>query len=172
MALSPSDIAIPFHQYVAQAEPYINQLVTWQPPSQVVNVFGLFGVVCAIYALAWLFNRPLTKKTRMGEDAMVKHFRDQRVRYIVGELITEGVEEAVFKEKLTRSESLDIYAKIGRAFGLVDLLPKKKVKQKLSRGETEHLKEQIKERVKAQTTANVEVMPERKLGVNMLKRRA
>lgn len=149
MALSPSDIAVPFHQYMTQAEPYLRDLVTWRPPSGVVNVLGLFGVVCGIYLFAWLTLRP--RQSSMGESEMAKHFRDARVRFFVGEGVTEFVEEGVFKEKITRDEALDIYEKIGRAFGLVDLLPKKKPKQKLSRGETEHLKAQIKERVEQQT---------------------
>lgn len=133
----------------------------WIPSTNTMNVIGLGCTVVLIYIVAWLLNKP--RRLHVGEDAMVRHFRDARVRFIVGELITEGVEEAVFKEKLTRPESIDIYTKIGQAFNLVDLLPKRKPKQKLSRGEVEHLKSQIKERIASQTVDNVVPMPKKRV---------
>jgi hypothetical protein len=147
----------------------ITQLPVWHPPSALVNVLGLFGTVVLMYYVAYLMLRP-RRQVPDNEGDMVKHFRNARVRFIVGEGITEFIEEAVFRDKITRAESIDVYNKIGREFGLTDLLPKKKVKQKLSRGETEHLKEQIKERIAKQTTGNVVTM-ERKLG-SMLKKGA
>jgi hypothetical protein len=163
--LTPTNAQLPSGWFPDQ---WITSVPVWHPPSALVNVLGLFGTVVLIYYVAYLLLRP--RKQLRNEGDMIKHFRNARVRFIVGEGITEFIEEAVFKGKITRSESIDVYNKIGREFGLTDLLPKKKVKQKLSRGETEHLKEQIKERIAKQTTGNVVTM-ERKLG-SMLKKGA
>ena len=131
-----------------------NDMTTWTVPT---DMYYLFGVVCLFFLVAWYLNKP--HKTKMGEGEMARYFRNARVRFIVGEGITEVIEDAVFKNKLSRAESIDVYNKIGRAFGLVDLLPKRPLQAKLSRGETEHLKEQILSRIKKQTTDNVEPLP-------------
>jgi hypothetical protein len=124
------------------------------------TAIGLFSVVALIYLVAYLLNKKPREK--MGEADMVQHFRNRRVAYIVGEGITEIVEEAVFRDQMTRAEAMDVYTKIGREFGLIDLLPKRRVRNKLSRGECEHLKEQIRKRIDQQTN-NVIPIEHRKL---------
>jgi hypothetical protein len=151
--LTRYDLQVPSGWFPVQPDELINRIGMWHPPNTLVNVLGLFGTVVLIYYVAYLMLRPRSQPRDEGD--MARHFRDAHIRFIVGEGVTEFVEEAVFKEKITRTEATDIYNKFGHTFSISDLLPKKKTKQKLSRGETEHLKEQIKERIQKQTIANV-----------------
>jgi hypothetical protein len=104
---------------------------------------------------------------------MVQDLRDTRVKFIVGNILTEGVEEYRYRNKLSDKECADIYFKMGRAFGLTDVLPQKKQPAKLPHGKVQLLKMQIKQRLAAQgisTTTNVvKMQPPKKLG-SMLKR--
>lgn len=167
MALTPSDISLPFHVDVpVEAQQYLHDLVTWRPPESMVNVMGLVGFIALLYLVGWWMNRP--RPIRMGEDEMTaKSFRSARVKFIVAEGVTAFVEEAAYKKKLTAFEVNEIYYKIGKAFGLIDLLPKRKPKEKLSRGEQEYLKEKIKDR-----SPNVVRLKPKQLGKNMLKKSA
>jgi hypothetical protein len=131
-----------------------------------LDVLGLVGFIAFLFVGGWILYRPkrhpTNNNTSTGEDVMVKHFRNARVKFIVGEGITDFIEDAVFKGKITRGEAMEVYFKFGHAFGMEDLLPRPYPKDKLTKGETEYLKAQIKARIKNQTIANVEPLPVKK----------
>lgn len=146
MALTPSDITLPFHLDIpVEAQAYIHDLVMWRPPESLVNVLGLVGVIALLYLVGWYLNRP--RPVRMGEDAMTRHFRNQHVKFLLGEGITDMVEDWVHHDRISRGDALDIYYKIGHTFGIEGLVQRKPPKVKLSKGQADHLKDQIAGRI-------------------------
>ena len=147
---------------------YLTPPVSWwdyRPDPVVVRTLGLGLFVLGIWALAYHLGKQTKRsKVNTGEREMAKHFRNRHVAYFVGENVTEFVEEGIHKGKITVDEGEDIYNKFGREFGLTDLLPRKLRKARLSRGEVEHLKTKIKERIASQTVSDKVVPIKKKVG--------
>lgn len=122
MALTPTDITIPFHMDISvQAQKYLNDLVTWRPPDSLVNVLGLFGSVVLIYLVAYLLLRKPPKVVE--KQAMTAPAREAYVKMAISDAVTEAVETLLDQDAITREEAMIWYRRISNA-GLPDLLPK------------------------------------------------
>lgn len=149
MALTPYDFQLPLATYWPEVQDKLHDVALWRPPTSLVNVLGLIGTISLIYLVAYLLNRP--KRISGGEDAMTRYFRNEHVKFLLGEGITDMVEDWVHHERISRGDAMDIYYKIGHAFGLDGLIQRKPPKIKLSKGQADYLKEQISQRVNPET---------------------
>lgn len=93
------------------------------------------AMIIALIILAhWALN---SKKTSRGPRKMSTREREKYVKSLLGDIITDGLEDAEFQGKLTRDEVNTWYRRLGNLVDLRDLLPKSQ----------ETIKEGLKKRV-------------------------
>jgi len=108
------------------------------PPQQSLNILGLGLFVVATYACAYYLG---TRTKAAARERLMRREREAHVKSLIGDAITEAVEDLIHKQELSRSEAGFWYKRIGHVLTLPDVLSK----------ETKALKEQLKEKHKGKT---------------------
>lgn len=143
MALTPSDLYLPFHTYVSDVPTYLGDMTLWAPSQHVIDTIGLAVVVMSIWAVAfWLGRRsnPSRQRTRQ-----MRWDREKEVKSMIGDAVTEAIEDLVFNGKLKRDEAGFWYNRLGNVLTIPDVLQKN----------TQALKEKLKEKHKGKTKTNI-----------------
>ena len=115
------------------------------PPGLLISWSIIGGLVLLIGYLQWravAIHKRISRQ-RWGRTMLLqKRERDVQVKSIISDIITDGIEDAIYKKRLTSTEADQWYARFGKILDLTDLLPKIRGQRQLN------LKEDIRSRVK------------------------
>lgn len=121
---------------------YVAETVRAQVTPIIIGVLAAV-VACIVYDLAKNLNWSWTPQG-VAMAIVNKRRRKRAVRAIAAWLITEGIEEGVYKDRLTREEADELYQKIGSRCDMPDLLP---TKSRYRIPDVDELKEAIRNRI-------------------------
>src|ERR1700733_14251037 len=114
----------PFNQHLPSVPPqvYIAAHDIWEyrpPPQQSLQLLGLSLFVVATYWCAYLLG---TRTDGAARERKMRREREAHVKSIIGDAVTEAVEDLIHKGELTRSEAGFWYNRIGNVLTLPDVL--------------------------------------------------
>jgi hypothetical protein len=134
----PASIVSKWEEFKFYATPPISWY-QYRPDPVAVRTLGLGLFVLCIWALAFYLGRE-TASTRTRTRQM-RAEREKDVKSLIGDAVTDAIEDLVYKHKLKRDEAGFWYRRLGHILTLPDILAKN----------TKTLKDQLKEKHKGKT---------------------
>lgn len=101
---------------------WLSDLWAWIDDNQIY--YGIVFAFAIGAGVRWLRTSHRRIRQRMGILPMTTPEREQYVKSLVADKITDGVEELAYAGKLTPAEVREIYYRLGNFFKNPDLLPK------------------------------------------------